>query len=166
MEWIQQNWLVVALGLLVILALIIVRALGQRTKLPYEPRGKLLTKSEAKFFHTLQQAAGERWTIFAMVRIADLLKVKSGTQKYLSWFNRISSKHVDFVLCEGNDLAPKIAIELDDRSHERPDRQERDRFVNQAFEDAKFPLVRIPTQDDYDAGNLRTLIEQAGERFR
>ena len=37
-------------------------------------------------------------------------------------FNRISSKVLDFVLCDPNNLAIIAAIELDDSSHKRNDR--------------------------------------------
>jgi hypothetical protein len=160
MEWIQQNWLIIVLGIVVMLVFLGMRALGQNRRLPYEHRGKLMTQSERKFYRVLQEVVEDRWTVFAMVRIADLIKVRSGTPKHLSWHNRISCKHIDFVLCDKDQLSPLVGIELDDASHQRADRQERDRFVNQAFKDAAFPLLRIPTADGYDVAELRTQLER------
>lgn len=160
MEWIQQNWLFIVLIVVALLVFLGMRALGQAQRLPYEHRGKLMTQSEQKFYRVLQEVVEDRWTIFAMVRIADLIKVRSGTPKHLSWHNRISCKHIDFVLCDNEKLSPLVGIELDDASHQRADRQERDRFVNQAFKDAAFPLLRIPTADDYDIADLRQQVER------
>ena len=53
------------------------------------------------------------------------------------------------------------AIELDDVSHLRPDRIERDKFVNHAFESAGLPLLRIPVEKAYKAAEVRDLIEAA-----
>ena len=158
MDWLEQNWLAIVIGIVVLLIVLGMRALGQRERLPYTSRGKLLTQSELKFYRTLQEATQGRWTLFAMVRIADLIRVAPGTPKHLSWHNRISCKHIDFVVCDNDELTPLVGIELDDPSHERPDRQERDRFVNQAFKDAELPLLRIPTADSYDPETLHAQI--------
>ena len=93
-----------------------------------------------------------------MVRIADLIKVQKGTAKYRSWLNKILSKHVDFVLCNPLTLEVVCAIELDDVSHQRPERKERDKFVNHAFESAGLPLLRIPVEKSYRASEVRELI--------
>ncbi len=48
-----------------------------------------------------------------------------------------------------------LAIELDDRSHQRPDRVERDRFLNQALSAAGLPLLRVAVAEHYDADQLQ-----------
>lgn len=160
MAWIQQNGFWIVLVGLVVLAYLILQALSRKPRMPYESRGKLLTRSERQFFTALRHAVKDQWTVFAMVRVADLIHVKKGTPKHLSWHNRISCKHVDFVLCEPDQLQPQLAIELDDPSHQRPDRQRRDEFLNQAFQDAGFPLLRIPTSSDYDVDQIRDRVKQ------
>jgi hypothetical protein len=79
--------------------------------------------------------------------------------------NRIDRKHVDFVLADDLSLQPLCGIELDDRSHQRPDRRERDRFVEAVFAATGLPLVRVPLRADYDpdklAAELRTAIAEA-----
>ena len=102
----------------------------------------------------LHAAIDGRWAIFAMVRIADLLKVRSGTQKRQSWQNKINCKHIDFVICDPHNLEPVLAIELDDRSHQRADRIRRDEFVNDAFQAAELPLLRIRAAREYFADEI------------
>lgn len=128
--------------------------------MPYFKRASLVTKSELRFYKSLQKAVLDDWEIFAMVRIADLIRVEKGDANGRKWLNKILSKHIDFVLCDPGSLEPVLAIELDDASHQRPDRIERDIFVNDAFDAADFPLLRIPVETSYNAREVRDLIEE------
>lgn len=128
---------------------------------PYERIDSLCTRTELRFYHELVQIVRSDYEIFGKTRIADLLKVKKGTKKRMSWQNRINAKHIDFILCSPEDLKILVAIELDDKSHQRPDRVQRDLFVNQAFQDAQLPILRIKTADVYDHGQIRHAIAQA-----
>ena len=154
-------WPILLVVAMILAAAVLIKHLGGRTQTPYVSRERLVTKSELKFFHELRDAVDEDWEIFAMVRIADLLKVPRGINKRRSWLNKILSKHIDFVLCDTESLEIVMGIELDDRSHERADRIQRDQFVNSAFQDAEVPLLRIPTQKSYDPADLRRLIDKA-----
>ncbi len=55
--------------------------------------------------------------------------------------NSIKSKHVDFVICDKN-LMAKWIIELDDSSHQNPDRAERDIFVDKSLTDCGYSILR------------------------
>jgi hypothetical protein len=124
---------------------------------PYEKRRSLLTEAELRFYGVLRKSA-EDWAICSMVRIADLIRVKPNTPKRQAWLNRILAKHVDFVLCNPETMEVVLAIELDDRSHERADRIERDEFVDGAFKAAGLPLLRVKVQDEYDGKELKASI--------
>lgn len=152
-------WIPLAILVVIAIAVMIYLFYGEVT-FPYEKINSLCTKTELKFYHVLVQVVGEDFRIFGKTRIADLLKVKKGTKKRMSWQNRINCKHIDFVLCDPGDLTILVAIELDDESHQRPDRVQRDDFVNQAFRDAMFPLLRIKTADSYDPARIRKVIDQ------
>ncbi len=128
--------------------------------MPYYKRKSLVTKSELRFFKALQKAVLDEWEIFAMVRIADLIQVQKGNPQGRKWLNKILAKHIDFVLCDPMSLEPVLAIELDDASHQRADRIERDEFVNDAMEAADLPLLRIPVEDGYSAREVKDLIDE------
>ena len=148
------------LGLAIFVAFImLMRMWASPAKLPYVAREKLVTKSELRFYKSLAKAVQDDFQIFAMVRIADLLRVEKGAANYRKWLNKILAKHIDFVLCDPGSLQPIVCIELDDPSHQRADRVERDIFVNRAFESAELPLLRIPTQSSYRAREIRDLID-------
>lgn len=149
-----------AVGLLVLIALIaLMRMHSAPKRLPYTPRKSLLTKTEIRFYKSLQKAVLDDWEVFVMVRIADLIRVEPQTRNYRGWLNKILAKHIDFVLCKPGTLEPVVCIELDDPSHNRPERIERDEFVNHAFESAGLPLIRIETQPQYKSREIRDLIE-------
>ena len=101
-----------------------------------------MTKNELAFYKALLPiATSKNLAVFSKVRIADLLEPIEGSSSWQTAFNKISAKHVDFVLCETNHIRPLLAIELDDNSHQRADRDNRDIFVDKAFASAGLPII-------------------------
>ena len=58
----------------------------------------------------------------------------------------------------GSDNKIKFCIELDDKSHERPERIERDNFINQLFNDLKIKLLRIKAKPEYNKSEIENQI--------
>jgi very-short-patch-repair endonuclease len=81
----------------------------------------------------LRQAAPADHQIFAQVRLTNLVQVKPWARRDKSHWWRIQAKCVDFVLAEAATFAPRLVVELDDSSHTRADRRERDTFVDAVF---------------------------------
>ncbi|MDG2469874.1 MAG: DUF2726 domain-containing protein [Pirellulaceae bacterium] len=160
LDWVWNLWPILLVAAMIIATFTLIQHLAGRTTTPYVARERLVTKSELLFFHELRTAVDGDWEIFGMVRIADILKVPKGIKQRRAWLNKILSKHIDFVLCDSDTLEVMVAIELDDPSHNRPHRIERDQFVNTAFADAGIPLLRIPTQAAYDPAVLRKMIDR------
>ena len=96
--------------------------------------------------------------ICPQVSLAEIFFVDHPNENYGA-FGRIKQKRVDFLLCDPATMRPKFAIELDDHSHDRSDRQERDEFVDRVFKAADLPLVHVPAQAEYNTREL-------GEIFR
>lgn len=131
---------------------------GRAKAFPYRTVPALLTPAERSFYEVLigvldQRAAG-RYILFVKVRLSDLIKVIPGTEKRGSFQNSVISKHVDFVLCARQTLAPVLPVELDDSSHNRPKRQSRDEFLNAALGAAGLPVVHIRNQHSYVARDV------------
>lgn len=154
-----DNWPIVLIGVVMLLAYVLGKVAFVDRRLPYEKRKSLLTQSEQAFFNVLRNAVDGEWSIQAMVRLADLIRVKPDTPKYQAWQNRIQAKHIDFLLCDPATLEVKLALELDDKSHQRPDRVERDQFVEQALADAGVPLMRLNVQEEYNVEAIRDSID-------
>jgi hypothetical protein len=124
----------------------------------YRLREDFLSATELSFLRTAQIAVGNRFTILAKVNLADLFF--SPTRDAVAR-NRISQKHVDFLLCDPQSLTPAMGIELDDSSHQRADRVERDVFVDTVFESAGLPLIHLPAQQSYGSADITTAIGAA-----
>lgn len=98
---------------------------------PYRKKQYIFTKNEYACYRNLQPIAEELGLIiYPKIRLADIVEVEKGTKEYMKWFNRISSKHIDFLMVDKDNIQIKYALELDDSSHEKESRKQRDEFVN------------------------------------
>ncbi len=157
-------------GILILLVLVAgalnLFSAGRRTTkdYPYEKNDPLFSPAERSFLGVLEQAVGENYRIFGKIRLADIIRVKRGLDKSTrqTAFNRIQSKHLDFVGCDPNDLTIHFAIELDDKSHAGARRQRRDDFVNQALDTAGVPLFRFPAKRTYSVKEIQSTLFQTG----
>lgn len=100
----------------------------------------------------------EEYEIFPKVRLLDVLNVKAGEGRQAA-FNRVQSKHLDFLLCERETSRPVLALELDDSSHQRTTRKTRDAFVEEVLEVIGLPALRIPVTRAYDPREIGRLIK-------
>jgi ribosomal protein S27AE len=125
------------------------------TAFPYRLREDFLSAAELSFYQVLRTVVGDRTQICPKVGLGDLFFAETGDRpKNRAFTNRIDRKHVDFVLCDPKTMRPLVAVELDDRSHEREDRQQRDVFVEGVFAAAGLPLVRMPVRSAYPPWEL------------
>lgn len=141
-------WLVAA-------AIIIWILLRLHEKLPYELNETILTERERSFYRILKPIADcLELQICPKVRVADIVSIKKGTKDWQKWFNKIRSKHVDFLLCD-YDMNIVLIIELDDSSHETERAKKNDALKNAIFGDR---LVRIRSlKEDVEAAILNAL---------
>lgn len=148
----------VALCLLLLLLAGLARLLVRKPNtFPYEKQPALFTPAERAFLLVLLQVLPGDYLLFGKVRLADILKVKDkldGSQRWRA-FNKISAKHLDFVICRRNDLSVAGAIELDDSSHNRPERQARDIFVDAALAAAGVPILHVKVSRQYPLPKLK-----------
>ncbi|NWO04681.1 MAG: DUF2726 domain-containing protein [Alteromonadaceae bacterium] len=111
-----------------------------------------MSQAEGSFFQVLELALPkDQYRLFGKVRVEDLIVVKNGLTRDMrqSARNRIRSRHVDIVVVDSKTFVPVWAIELDDKSHQAKDRQERDEFLDRAFDAAGLPLIRFPAKRGY-----------------
>lgn len=171
-----MNLIIVSVAVLFIIAAIVVAVIQPRTGMPlptpvetprvYYARESLFTPAERSFLGVLETLDYDDITIAPKVRLADILGINRRTpwkdrQRAL---NRITSKHVDFLLIARRDGRPLLGLELDDSSHEEDDRVARDDFVDAAFATAGLPLLHIPVRSTYDLKAIDRQISAALER--
>lgn len=117
-----------------------------------------MSPSEYLFYKQLITATENRYSIIPQVHLDELVKpTEKGNQRIFS-FRHINQKSVDFVICDKQTLSPKLAIELDDRSHKMPDRIERDVEVERILKETGLPLVRLEKHLKYSLADLQKQI--------
>ena len=127
---------------------------------PYHLRDYFLSNAEISFYHILRTISAEKAMVLTKVSLGDLFKVKSDdASKFRIYTNKIDRKHVDFLLCNPKSMIPFLAIELDDKSHERKNRKERDEFIEQVFKAANLPLLRVPVRHTYAVAEVESLLQ-------
>lgn len=109
----------------------------------YSRKEFLISRAEHEFFYILVEVLGGQYYVFTQVHLPTILDHKVVGQNWKGAFSHINGKSVDFVICDKAYIKPLLAIELDDRSHEREDRIERDSVVEQMLKDANMPLLRF-----------------------
>ena len=130
---------------------------------PYQSKEVLCSPAERSFLGVLEKVVGNGYQIFAKVRLADIVEVNQGLSSSArqSAFNRISRKHLDFVICNARDLSIVGAIELDDKSHRKTGRQERDQFLDKALDAAGVPIFRVKAQSTYSIKEVLSDLDSA-----
>jgi ssDNA-binding Zn-finger/Zn-ribbon topoisomerase 1 len=128
-----------------------------RPNVSFQRKDTLFSAAERSFLGVLEQSVGEHGRVFGMVRVADVLEPKRGMngKERISALNRITSKHFDFVVCNPKTMAIVCAIELNDQSHSRKDRSDRDEFLVSACESAGLPLIQIPCRNSYSVSEIQ-----------
>lgn len=119
---------------------------------PFYRQKYLLTPSEKRFYNILRQVVAPH-SVLAKVRLADVVHADERHRFWQTNFNKICSKHIDFLICDAA-LSPIIAVELDDSSHQLRDRAARDRVVNRILKSASFPILRVQVRRTYDPADI------------
>lgn len=124
----------------------------------YAAKTYILTSNERLFYKTLLEIAKEfNLILLCQVSLYSIIKSKN---QYDGSFNRIKSKSIDFVLITEKECKIKLCIELDDITHNQPNRIERDIFIDQLFEDLNINLLRIKSNTVYSQNEIRRQIEK------
>lgn len=163
-------YILAAIVIVLFIALAILKAVvesgeeREKPKYRYTRKQFFLTRAEHEFYDALIVAAGDKYYVFAQVHLPTILDNKVKGQDWRAALAHINRKSVDFVLCDKAYISPKLAIELDDKSHERPDRQERDKEVERILADAGVPLLRIENKGRFDPADLAQRINEYEQR--
>ena len=124
----------------------------------YKIKEEFITENELKLYKVLKKVAYElKLDIFTQVALNRILEINN-RRKQQQLRNRIDRKSIDFVLYDEKTKRIVCCIELDDPTHEREDRIERDLFLDKIFKDA-IKLIRIKVQNYYDYNAILHMIK-------
>lgn len=125
----------------------------------YRPKRYVISLTELNFYNVLLEIAKEMDLIlFSQVSLYNIVETKYNNQ---TAFNKIRSKTIDFVLVDKNNCRIKLCIELDDYTHKRYDRMERDKFINKLFSDLEIDLIRFKASNYYNKEALKKIIQES-----
>ncbi len=110
---------------------------------PYRKRKYLLSVPERRFYEWLQVVLPDDVVVIPQVVLSNILVPNVNRRDFWKYQNKINRKTVDFVLFSLPYLEPLVAIEYDGRTHDRPDRRQRDIFVENALRNAGIEIIRI-----------------------
>lgn len=134
--------------------------------LPYKLNPRFFTRSEFALYKELKKQVGDKYEIFPKVRLADFIEVdvdknKDRSRWYIYW-NKIKSKHIDFLLCDTQTLEPKVAIELNGKSHKTEHMGQRDEFVSKVYEkiNLKFFVIEVGQSFSTSVDEILPLLPQ------
>jgi hypothetical protein len=133
------------------------------TTLPYRLSSEFFSPAEANFYRILIEMVENHLLVFPKVSLKEFLFI-TDQNNFQSHYNKIDRKHVDFLICNPKTLQPMFAIELDDSSHSRAGRGQRDAFIESVLAIANLPLVRVPVRATYNTQELGILFKNALKR--
>ena len=131
--------------------------------LPYRLRKQFLSAAEASFYRSLVEAIDNKFLVFPKPSLKEFISV-TDQNNFQTHLNKIDRKHVDFLICDPKTMEPIFAIELDDASHRRAERGQRDTFLETVLSGVELPLVRIPVRSSYNIQELQVLFRNAVEK--
>jgi|GEM_PF-2946946 len=119
----------------------------------YKAKPNFFTRSEAAFFHGVRQVLPPDHHIFPKVRLGDLVDIDAAGREKMAAWGRISQKHLDFIICDSH-FRPRLAIEIDGRSHQRPRQQESDETKDLVLNVSGLPILRYEVGTTWDFGRI------------
>lgn len=124
----------------------------------YKPKRYIITLNELNFYTILIEIVKEMdMILFSQVALYNIIETKNNNQ---AAFNKIRSKTIDFVIVDKNNCRIKLCIELDDYTHKKQDRIERDKFINKLFDDLNINLIRFKVSNYYNKEALKKRIKE------
>lgn len=120
----------------------------------YSHRKFLLSPAEHILYDVLIKHFGHKCYIFPQIHLDKVVWYKNKGQNWKGAWKHIDEKSVDFVLCDRRYISPILVIELDDKTHDKPDRQLRDQEVERIFKEINVPLLRISNDGDLKKSSI------------
>lgn len=112
----------------------------------FKPKDFFFTRSEIMFFNILEKENRGKYRILSKVRMEDVVEAKKGAP--YGKRKHVSSRHLDFVLLNGNKVF--CAIELDGSSHNSWKQKKSDKLKNEILDYCRIRLHRIRVGEDFE----------------
>jgi very-short-patch-repair endonuclease len=126
---------------------------------PLEATQTILSEPEQVLYRRLVEALPE-YLVLPQVQLVRVMRFKRGQRDRAVW-NRISQLSIDFLIAKP-DTSVVAAVELDDSSHLRVDRQDADARKEHALMSAGVPLIRWRVGKLPDVVSIKSAVTALG----
>lgn len=120
----------------------------------YNAKESLLTECEKKFYSAIISVLPDGLQVFPQINLAAAIEKFSD-----SHFQNELFRNIDFLITD-SELKPLIFIEINDSSHNSPQRRERDQKVKNICEEAGIPIITLWTSYGVNRDYIRRRIEE------
>lgn len=133
----------------------------KKSQYKYYAKSYVMTSRENECFKILNEIFSSKWFVVPQVHLSALLDYRVKGQNWNAAFRHINGKSVDFVLIGKESYKVICVIELDDSTHSKPDRIERDVEIERMFKEARIPLARICRFESMTKSEIAKVITDA-----
>ncbi|MGN0469376.1 MAG: CFI-box-CTERM domain-containing protein [Acutalibacteraceae bacterium] len=131
----------------------------------YELKDSLVTKSELSYFQAIKDNLPEKYILQPQINLSSVIKRTDS-----SYYHNELFRNIDAGIFDKETYKPLVLIEINDDSHNRPDRRKRDIKVKMICEEAGIPLITFWTKYgvnvDYISRTVKTALEQSENPVR
>ena len=152
----DNNMIIVGIAIAAVISLaafIAVRIIQKKRESRYYLKDSLLTSCEMQYFKILDAYFGKDYRVLPQINLASV--IEKGGQGFRTELFR----NVDFGIFDYN-FRPILLIEINDNSHFRKDRIERDESVQLITKKARIPLITFWTKDGINEKQIYNTIKK------
>ena len=133
----------------------------KKSQYKYYAKSYVMTSRDNECFKILNEIFSSKWFVVPQVHLSALLDYRVKGQNWNAAFRHINGKSVDFVLIGKESYKVICVIELDDSTHSRSDRIERDAEIERMFKESRIPLARICRFESMTKSEIAKVITDA-----
>lgn len=162
-----MKYIIIGFAILIVAAILFITNILPQNKQPsnnkqydldrYYLKNSIVTPVERWMYNVIEKELPNEYIITPKVGIKDFIGVKKGNN-YMKCFGHIAQKHIDFLVCKKEDLSPVLGIEIDDTSHEKQNRKNRDQENDEIYKTIGLKIVHIPTKTKEE--DVRKIIQE------
>lgn len=153
-------WIMTIVGLVTIVLSLLIGFYKPKEKVKltskYERKPTLISRAEYEFLQTLKQVAGNSYEVVPQVSLVSVIDKRTNTQ-YRNELFRVC----DYCFVDKDTYEPLLLIELNDNSHKRADRVERDEKVAAICKSAGMPLLTFWLNDDLSYATVKRAVKRS-----
>ena len=132
-------------------------AKSEHRKFPFKKVDSALSGFELSVYRTLQHEVGAEYVVFPKVKLQQIVALSRKSKREIFYSNLLTTRHVDFLLCDKDKIAPFLAIQVLTTGVETDD----DELTAHVVRSADLPCLQLPEKKSFAPQELLTLLRDA-----